>query len=152
MGSPQINARQKLRLSFIILGNLCKCTWPPRPFSKEGMSKPSFFPQPLGTIFLTGPDGFVYEVPEEVAKKYRITPDRVAELEHLPLTAYPSANGPEVVGHHFVVNADGVYGPHTDVLLGTAIASDGRYYTGWHRHPQRTELAIFENQQDIPVV
>ena len=72
------------------------------------MSKPSFFPQPLGTIFLTGPDGFVYEVPEEVAKEYRITPGRVAELGHLPLTAYSSANGPEVVGHHFVVNADGV--------------------------------------------
>jgi hypothetical protein len=116
------------------------------------MSKLSFFRQPLGTIFLTGPDGFVYEVPEEVAKEYRITPARVAELGHLPLTVYSSANGPEVVGHHFVVNANGVYGPHTDVLLGTAIASDGRYYTGWHRHPQGTELAIFENQQDIPLV
>ena len=152
MGSPQINARQKLRLSSIILGNLCKFTWPPRPFSKEGMSKPSFFPESLGTIFLTGPGGFVYEMPEEVAKEYRVAQDRVAELEHLPSTVCPSANGPEVVGHHFVVNADGVYGPHTDVLLGTAIASDGRYYTGWHRHPQGTEQAIFENQQDIPLV
>jgi hypothetical protein len=116
------------------------------------MSKPSLFPQPLGTIFLTGPDGFVYELPEEVAEKYRITQPRIAELGHLPLAAYPRANRPEVVGHHFVVNADGVYGPHIDVLLGTAIANDGRYYTGWHRHPNGTELAIFENQQDIPLV
>jgi hypothetical protein len=152
MGISGNNARQQLRLSFTILCNLCKFTWPLRPFSKEGMSKPSFFPQPPGTIFLTGPDGVVYEVPEEVAKEYRVTPDRVAELGHLALTVNSSANEPEVVGHHFVVNADGVYGPHTDVLLGTAIASDGRYYTGWHRHPQGTELAIFENQQDIPLV
>src|SRR5258708_1407735 len=77
--SPEINARQQRRLSFIILCNLCKFTWPLRPLSKEGMSKPSFFPQPLGTIFLTGPDGFAYEVPEEVAKEYRIKPAAWAE-------------------------------------------------------------------------
>src|SRR5260370_32692959 len=121
--SPEINARQQRRLSFIILCNLCKFTWPLRPFSKEGMSKPSFFPQPLGTIFLTGPDGFVYEVPEEVAKKYRMTSARVVEFRHLPLAAYPSANGPEVLCHPFVVNSDGVDGPPTDVLLGPATAS-----------------------------
>src|SRR5258708_15264892 len=117
------NARQQLRLSFIIRSNLCKFTWPLRPFSKEGMSKPSFFPQPLGTIFLTGPDGFVYEVPEEVAKKYRMTSARFLEPRHLPLAAYPSANGPWGVCPHFVVNADGVYGPHTHVPLSTGIAT-----------------------------
>jgi hypothetical protein len=116
------------------------------------MSKPSLFPQPLGTIFLTGPDGFVYELPEEVAKEYRIPVARLEELGHLPLEPYPRATQPEVVGHHFVVNENGVYGPHTDVLLGTAIAGDGRYYTGWHRHPQGTELAVFEDRQDIPLV
>jgi hypothetical protein len=116
------------------------------------MSKPSLFPQPLDTIFLTGPDGFVYELPRNIAQTYRITSERIAELGHLPLKPYPPAVEPEVMGHHFVVNADGVYGPHSDLLLGTAVAGDGRYYTGWHRHPHGTELAIFENQQDIPVV
>src|SRR5260221_4555686 len=148
MAISENNARQQLRLSFTILCNLCKFAWPLRPFAKEGMSKPSVFPQRLGTIFLTGPDCFDYQVPEEVARKYRMTPARVVELRHLPLAAYPSANGPEVVGHHFVVNADGGYGPHTDVLLGTAIASDGRYYTGWPRPTQGTKLAVIGNHQD----
>jgi hypothetical protein len=137
--------------SLLGLENL-QVAWAIASVSLQGMSKPSLFPQPLDTIFLAGLDGFVYELPEEVAKRYRITPARVEALGHLPLAPYPPATPPEVVGHHFVVNADGVYGPHTDVLLGTAIASDGRYYTGWHRHPHGTELATFENRQDIPFV
>src|SRR5258708_20191859 len=110
--SPEINARQQVRLSFTILCNLCKFTWPLRPFSKEGMSKPSFFPQPLGTIFLTGPDGFVYEVPEEVARKYRMTPARVVELRHLPLAALPSPHGPQALCPQFGVNSHVSYLPH----------------------------------------
>src|SRR5260370_40860483 len=99
-GSPEINAGQNLRLSSTILCNLCKFTWPLRPFSKEGMSKPSFFPQPLATLFLTGPDGFVYEVPDEVSKEYRITPDLVPELRDPPLGPHSASNRPGVVGHH----------------------------------------------------
>ena len=80
--------------------------------------------------------------------------DRLAkELGHLPASATRGASSdPEVVGHHYVIGADGVYGPHTDLLFGTAIASDGRYYTGWHRHPHGTELAEFERRADIPLV
>src|SRR5260370_40754721 len=107
------NARQQLRLSFIIRSNLCKFTWPLRPFSKEGMSKPSFFPQPLGTIFLTGPDGFVYEVPEEVAKKYRMTSARVLGLQHPPPPPHPSAHCPQVFCPHFVLHSHCAYAPHT---------------------------------------
>src|SRR5258708_19257279 len=132
------NARQQLRLSFIIRSNLCKFTWPLRPFSKEGMSKPSFFPQPLGTIFLTGPDGFVYEVPEEVAKKYRMTSARVVELRDLPLAAYPSANGPGVFGQHFSVNRDGAYRPPPASPLGTPIRSGAPSNPASRPPPPRT--------------
>jgi hypothetical protein len=115
------------------------------------MSNRKIYPQPLGTVFLAGFDGCVYEIPEEVALTYRITPVRVKELGHLPVSAKQVVE-PEVVGHHYVIGPDGTYGPHADLLFGTAIASDGRYYSGWHRHPSGTELAEFEKRADIPLV
>ena len=117
------------------------------------MSNRKTYPEPLGTVFLAGLDGFVYEIPEDVALTYRITPDRIKELGHLPISAERVGAGePEVIGHHFVIGPDGVYGPHTDLLFGTAIANDGRYYSGWHRHLHGTELAEFEKREDIPLV
>ena len=66
---------------------------------------------------------------------------------------FPASNPPvEVAGHHFVVGPDGRFGPHTDVLYGTALDSDGRYYTGWHHHPNGTELAQFEHREESPFV
>jgi hypothetical protein len=117
------------------------------------MSNRKIYPEPLGTVFLAGLDGCVYEIPEEVALTYRITSARIKELGHLPIAAkHAGATEPEVVGHHYVIGPDGTYGPHSYLLFGTAIASDGRYYSGWHRHPHSTELAEFEKRDDIPLV
>jgi hypothetical protein len=108
------------------------------------------YPEPLGSIFLTGPDGFMYEFPESLAKQYRVSPERVKELGHLPITPYtkmvpaPANDEEEVSARHFVIREDGQFGPHSNVLLGTAISqNDGVCYTGYHYHPDGSERAIF---------
>jgi hypothetical protein len=108
------------------------------------------YPEPLGSIFLTGPDGFIYEFPESLAKQYRVTPERIKELGHLPITSYTkmvlaiSNEAEEVSARHFVIRDDGQYGPHSDVLYGTAVAQDdGVCYTGYHFHPDGSATAKF---------
>ena len=106
------------------------------------------YPEPLGSVFLTGLDGFVYEFPELLAKQHRVSPERIKELGHLPIVPYtglipptgsvpPVANaGDEVSARHFVLREDGQYGPHSDLLYGTAVSEeDGIFYTGLHFHP-----------------
>ncbi len=113
------------------------------------------YPEPLGSIFLTGPDGFVYEFPEEVAKQHRVSLERIKELGHLPIAPYTSLvlpdvhSGDEVSARHFVLRADGQFGPHSDVLYGTAINQDDGYcYTGFHFHPAGSDTAKFLNFAD----
>jgi hypothetical protein len=115
------------------------------------------YPEPLGSIFLTGPDGFVYEFPEAIAKQYRVTPERTKELGHLPIAPYtslvlPQANDQdEVSARHFVLREDGQFGPHSDVLYGTAINQDNDIcYTGFHFHPNGSTRAKFLNLADQP--
>jgi hypothetical protein len=43
------------------------------------------YPEPLGSIFLTGLDGFVYEFPAAIANQHRVSPERIKELGHLPI-------------------------------------------------------------------
>jgi hypothetical protein len=100
------------------------------------------YPEPLGSVFLTGLDGFVYEFPETIAKQHRISPERIKELGHLPIAPYtelvfPNTNaGDEVSARHYVLRDDGQFGPHADLLYGTAVSeSDGICYTGLHFHP-----------------
>ena len=112
------------------------------------------YPEPLGSIFLTGPDGFIYEFPESVAKQYRVSPERMKELGHLPISSYTkmspvAGNEEEVSARHFVIREDGQFGPHSNVLLGTAISQDdGVCYTGYHYHPDGSERAIFVDFSD----
>jgi hypothetical protein len=109
------------------------------------------YPEPLDSIFSLSPDGKVYEIPVQLAEQLQVQPERMKELGHLPF--FPHSDAPvEVTGRHFVVGPDGRFGPHTDVLYGTALDSDGRYYTGWHHHPNGTELAVFEHREESPMV
>jgi hypothetical protein len=110
------------------------------------------YPEPLGSIFLTGPDGFVYEFPANIANKHRVSPERIKELGHLPIIPYtslvlPSPNeGDEVSARHYVLREDGQYAPHTDLLYGTAVSEeDGICYTGLHFHPGGGFRARFTN-------
>ena len=112
------------------------------------------YPEPLGSIFLTGLDGFVYEFPATIAKKHRVSPERIKELGHLPIVPYttlvlPNPNeGDEVSARHYVLREDGQYGPHTDLLYGTAVSEeDGICYTGLHFHPgRRFSRKIYQRQ------
>ena len=99
------------------------------------------FPEPLGSIFLTGLDGFIYEFPEALARQHRVSSERIKELGHLPIAPYPGMVAPasaddEVSARHYVLRDDGQFGPHTDLLYGTAVSEDdGIYYAGLHFHP-----------------
>lgn len=114
------------------------------------------YPEPLGSIFLTGPDGFIYEFPESLAKQYRVTPERIKELGHLPIAPYTkmvpaTVNEEEVSARHFVIREDGQFGPHSDVLFGTAVSQhDNLCYTGYHVHPNGGLTAIFMEGIDEP--
>ena len=109
------------------------------------------YPEPLDSIFALSPDGKVYEIPVQQAEQLQVHAERMKELGHLPF--FPHSDAPvEVTGRHFVVGPDGRFGPHTDVLYGTALDSDGHYYTGWHHHPNGTELAVFEHREESPIV
>ncbi|HKM57712.1 MAG TPA: hypothetical protein VJX28_03135 [Chthoniobacterales bacterium] len=108
------------------------------------------YPEPLGSIFLTGLDGFVYELPEAVAKQHRVSPERLKELGHLPIIPCTSLvldntkEGDEVSARHYVLREDGQFGPHSEVLYGTAVAQDdGFCYTGYHFHPDGSATARF---------
>lgn len=93
----------------------------------------------LNSVFLTGPGGLIYEIPDDLAKKHIITPERVEELGgHLPISPYESdkveigvavtvedESSEDVVGHH---------GNHRNWAYGCYRACDGYYYCGWHRH------------------
>jgi hypothetical protein len=107
------------------------------------------YPEPLGSVFLTGLDGLVYEFPEAIAKPYRVSPERIKELGRLPIVPYtelvlPNPNaGDEVSARHYVLREDGQYGPHADLLYGTALAADGIYYAGLHIHSDGGFVARF---------
>jgi hypothetical protein len=106
----------------------------------KGMSMKQF-PEPLGSVFLTGLDGFIYELPEALARQHRVSPERIKELGHLPIAPYPGMVAPasaddEVSARHYVLRDDSQFGPHTDLLYGTAVSEDdGICYTGLHFHP-----------------
>ncbi len=112
------------------------------PTAEEFAAKPR---KALDTIFATGPDGKIYEIPSASASEFLITPERVKELGHLPITPYTklaSAISPvkdeeeaEVGGRHKVYR-NGRMVWHHDWEYGTyRWVCDGRYYTGWHCHP-----------------
>ncbi len=110
------------------------------------MSETPSAPRPrvaLGTTFLTGEDGRVYELPLDVAERYVVTPERERALGHLPILPYTKLqpkpdddDGFEVGGRHLVQQENGLTGYHTEWVFGTyRSAVDGNYYSGIHRHP-----------------
>jgi hypothetical protein len=110
------------------------------------------YPEPLGSVFLTGLDGLVYEFPEAAAKQHQVSPERIKELGHLPIVPYtklvlPNSNeGDEVSARHYVLRDDGQYGPHSDLLYGAAVSEkDGICYVGLHFHPHGGFLARFDD-------
>jgi hypothetical protein len=110
------------------------------------------YPEPLGSVFLTGLDGHVYEFPEAIARQHQVSPERIKELGHLPIVPYtklvlPNSNeGDEVSARHYVLREDGQYGPHSDLLYGTAVSEeDGVCYVGLHFHPHGGFPARFAN-------
>ena len=81
------------------------------------MSKPD-------TIVFTGPDGAYYEIPSEVARGFRVPPNRVAELRKR-LTADSGAATPSD-GAHFRPGdplPEGVPPPPPELLMATQRAS-----------------------------
>ena len=115
-------------------------------------TKPPKKAQRLDTVFATGPGGIVYELPRDVAVKYTITMDRVAELGHLPVTPYgtsvqaqsaPSQDeSSDVEGRHLAWNPTYGWVWHSNYLYGTFLWVDGYYYNGEHYHPYGTELGF----------
>lgn len=103
----------------------------------------------LDSVFLTGPDGFVYEFPKEVADAHRISEQRIAVLGHLPIKPYHEALAlsedtgqvDEVAGRHKVAGAGGGAAPanwsyHATWEYGTYLDfASGRFAQGIHRHP-----------------
>jgi hypothetical protein len=107
----------------------------------------------LDTIFLTGPGGAVYEVPREVAGRYAISKERLAQIGHLPIVPYGSkpqpdqgreageaGEGAEVEARHMTYSP--TYGQvwHSNYMYGVYLWNDGNYYQGEHYHPYNTEL------------
>jgi hypothetical protein len=103
----------------------------------------------LDTIFLTGPGGAVYEFPRDVAQKYALSSERLAQIGHLPIIPYgtkaqepaaePAADA-EVGGRHMTYSP--TYGQvwHSNYMYGVYLYTDGNYYQGEHFHPYNTEL------------
>ena len=110
--------------------------------------RPDTEPRALGTVFLTGPGGHMYEIPREVAEQHLVTLARLRELGHLPIVPYgagqasPSSMDDEVGGRHQVMLPSGAMGYHSEVQYGTFQAPDGAYYTGDHYHPYGTEMGF----------
>jgi hypothetical protein len=117
-------------------------------------------PVKLDSTFLTGPGGFVYELPCAEAQKYIITPERVKELGHLPVTPYGTQAGSmhshvlaattgageeasDVEGRHLARNAFGRWVWHDWPVHGTFRGPDGVFYRGVHFHPYGTEIGVF---------
>ena len=104
----------------------------------------------LDTIFLTGPGGAVYEFPREVASKYAISEERLAQIGHLPIVPYGAkvqperpatpAEDAEVEARHLTYSP--TYGSvwHSNFMYGVYLYVDGNYYQGDHYHPYNTEL------------
>lgn len=118
-------------------------------------------PVKLDTVFATGPDGRIFEIPAEQASSYEVSEERERELGHLPLVPYnllmaiAAGNTDDVEteeaveGRHLTLDpsvgtgggltnwswhTDWQYGAYTDV-------KDGSVYVGMHRHPQGDERA-----------
>lgn len=69
---------------------------------------------------------------------------------YLPIAPYTelvlpdTSTGDEVSARHYVLREDSHYGPHADLLYGTAISeADGICYTGLHIHPNGNFAARF---------
>jgi hypothetical protein len=104
----------------------------------------------LDTIFLTGPGGTFYEFPREVAGKYAISKERLAQIGHLPIIPYGTkspteqsvqpAEQAEVEARHLTYSP--TYGQvwHSNYMCGVYLWNDGNYYQGEHFHPYNTEL------------
>jgi len=114
-----------------------------QPTPEEIAAKPR---KALSTIFATGADGKIYEIPAATASEFVVTPERVKELGHLPILPYtkllepiaadePEQELEEVGGRHKMILRSGRYGWHTDLQYGTyRWVSNGCYYTGFHAH------------------
>jgi hypothetical protein len=119
-----------------------------KSFTLRAMGKATF----LDSLFLTGPDGAIYEFPAALAAQHRITTQREKELGHLPIRPYPivcglsadttaDSDADEVSGRHKVVGPGGGAVPsnwtfHQTLEFGTYLdPKTGRYVQGIHRHP-----------------
>lgn len=118
-------------------------------------------PVKLNSVFATGPDGRIFEIPVEQATGYEVSEEREKELGHLPLIPYnllmaiAAGNTDDtdteeaVEGRHLTLDpsvggaggltnwswhTDWQHGAYTDV-------NDGSVYVGMHRHPFGDERA-----------
>lgn len=100
----------------------------------------------LNTIFVTGADGKIYEIPAAKAAEFVITPERMKELCHLPILPYTKVATratrkkkkelAEVGGRHKTMLMDGTFEWSRDWVYGAyRWVCDGNYYTGRHAHP-----------------
>lgn len=102
----------------------------------------------LESVFLTGPDGRIYEFPRSLSDQHAVSAERVKELGHLPIQPYTLASehaGKEeeatVAGRHKVPGAAGggsvaAWQFHATWEFGTYLDhASGRFAQGIHRHP-----------------
>jgi hypothetical protein len=90
----------------------------------------------MDSVFASGADGTVYEIPKDAAKKYELTEDRARTLGDVPIIPQSDEGGDEVGGRHRVWLQDGTYRYHSDWLSGPYLwHADWTYYNGPHWHP-----------------
>jgi hypothetical protein len=115
---------------------------PQRPYTKAPTDKPK---AQMDVVFATSPDGAVYELPKDVAKRYEFTEERAKTLGDVPLapTVVPAAD--EVGGRHRMWLRDGTYRFHNDWNYGPYIwHADYAVYTGYHWHPNADSPVAYD--------
>jgi hypothetical protein len=104
-----------------------------RPLTKAPTDKPK---TQLDVVFATSPDGTVYEIPKELAKKFEFTEERAKTLGDVPLTPNVVPAADEVGGRHRMWLRDGTFRFHNDWHYGPYIwHANYAVYSGYHWHP-----------------
>ncbi len=130
-------------------------------------------PFKLNSVFATGSDGRIFEIPTELASGYEVTEERERELGHLPLVPYnllmaiAAGNTDDtdaeieteeaVEGRHLTLDPSVSGGGglttwswHADWQYGAYTdVTDGSVYVGMHRHPQGDERAEAASPTDF---
>ena len=121
----------------------------------EKISAPWQPPVILQTVIALGARGEIYELPPDVAERFKVGAARLQEIGHPPLLVRAAQEAEsEVQGHHKVPGASGAagtdWGYHTTWEYGCyQDQASGQFAVGFHRHPFSDERAVGAEPQDF---